>query len=152
MNIDWGTVAKNSDQTTEAVYQYNRLHFGCDVKVIINCMGLETSEQGFHLGIILSFNFKVWVKPWQIDRSIAQAVSNRLPTAAARVRAWIRSCRIYGGRSGIGASFLQVFRIPLLIISTTAKHSSTSIILGWYNRTNGGRHTKWTQSRHTPRN
>jgi hypothetical protein len=33
----------------------------------------------------------------QSVRAIAHAVSRRLPTAAARVRAWVRSCGICGG-------------------------------------------------------
>jgi hypothetical protein len=46
---------------------------------------------------------------------IAQAVSRRLPIAAARVRARVRSCGICGGQSGTGAGFLQVLRFPLPI-------------------------------------
>jgi hypothetical protein len=38
-------------------------------------------------------------------RVIAQAVSRRLPTAAARVRVRVRSCGICGGQSGTGAGF-----------------------------------------------
>jgi hypothetical protein len=37
--------------------------------------------------------------------AIPQAVSCRLPAAAARVRARVRSCGIYGGQSGSGAGF-----------------------------------------------
>jgi hypothetical protein len=47
---------------------------------------------------------------------LAQAVSRRLPTAAARVRAQVRSCGICGGQSGTGADFLRVLRIPLPIL------------------------------------
>jgi hypothetical protein len=73
----------------------------------------------------------------------------RLPTAAARVRAQVRSCGIYGGRSGTGADFLRVLRFPLpIVIPPTAPHSSSSIIRGWYNRPISGRRTKWTQSPH----
>jgi hypothetical protein len=61
--------------------------------------------------------------------------SSDVLTAAARVRSQVRSCGICGGRSGIGAGFLQVLRFPLaIIISQTAPHSSSSIIRGWYNR------------------
>jgi hypothetical protein len=51
-----------------------------------------------------------------ICRAIAQAVSRRLRTAAARVRAQIRSSGIYGGQHGTGAVFLRVFRFPLPIL------------------------------------
>jgi hypothetical protein len=46
-------------------------------------------------------------------RAIAQAVSRRLSTAAARVRAQLRSCEICGAQSGTGAGFLRVLRVPL---------------------------------------
>jgi hypothetical protein len=86
-------------------------------------------------------------------RVIAQAVSRRLTTAAAPVRAQVRSCGICGGQSVIGAGFFQVLRFPLpILIPPTAPHSSSSIIRGWYNRTISGRRTKWTRSHLTPRN
>jgi hypothetical protein len=69
-----------------------------------------------------------------LGRVIAQAVSRRLPTAAARVRAQIRSCGICGGRSGTGVGFLRVIRFPLpILIPPVAPHSSF-LIRGWYNR------------------
>jgi hypothetical protein len=78
--------------------------------------------------------------------AIAQAVSRRLPAVAARVRTRVSSCGICGGQSGLGAGFLRVLRIPLPIrIPPIAPQSSQSIIWGWYNRTNSGRCTKWTQ-------
>jgi hypothetical protein len=85
------------------------------------------------------------------SRAIAQAVSRRLSTAAARVRAKVRSCEICGGKSGTGAGFLRVLWFPLpILIPPTAPHLS-SIIRGWYNRPVSGRRTKWTQSHPTPR-
>jgi hypothetical protein len=39
--------------------------------------------------------------------AVAQAVSRRLPTAAARVCAQVRLCGICGGQSGAGAGFLK---------------------------------------------
>jgi hypothetical protein len=61
---------------------------------------------------------------------MAQAVSHLLPTAAARVRAQVRSCGICGEQSGIGAGFLRVLRFPLpILIPQTAPHSSPSINL-----------------------
>jgi hypothetical protein len=46
----------------------------------------------------------------------AQAVSRRLPTAAARVRSQVRSCGICGRQSGTGVGFLLVLRFPLPIL------------------------------------
>jgi hypothetical protein len=82
-------------------------------------------------------------------RAIVQAVSRRLPTSVARVRAQFSSCEICCGQSGIEAGFLRVPRFPLPnLIPPTAPHS---IIRGWYNRLVIGRRTKWTQSHPTPR-
>jgi hypothetical protein len=50
-----------------------------------------------------------------LGRAIAQAVNRQLPTAAAWVRARIRSCGICGEQSGTGAGFLRVLWFPLPI-------------------------------------
>jgi hypothetical protein len=64
--------------------------------------------------------------------AIAQAVSGRLPIAAARIQYQIRLCGICGGQSGTGAGYPRVFQFPLpILIPPTAPHSS-SIIRGWY--------------------
>jgi hypothetical protein len=81
--------------------------------------------------------------------ALAQEVSRRPPTEAARVRAQVRSCWIFGGQSGTGAGFLRVLRFTLPILSPSNSPNS-SIIQGWYSRPNSGRPTKWTQSHPTP--
>jgi hypothetical protein len=82
---------------------------------------------------------------WRLGRATAQAVSLRLPTAAARVWSQVRTCGICGGHSGAGAGFLRVLRFSLqILIPPTAPYSS--IIQDWYNRPISGRRTKWTQS------
>jgi hypothetical protein len=89
-------------------------------------------------------------------RAIAQTVSRRLPTAAARVRAQVKSCGTCCEQNGTGAGFLRVLQFPLpILIPPTAPHSSSSsssIIWGWYKRPISGRRTKWTQSHPTPWN
>jgi hypothetical protein len=90
-----------------------------------------------------------------VGRAIAQALSRRLSTATARVRAQVRSCAIFGEQTGTGTAFLLVLRFPLpVLIPPTAQYSSSSssIIWGWLNRPNSGRSTKWTQSLPTPKN
>jgi hypothetical protein len=74
-------------------------------------------------------------------RAIAQAVSRRLPTAAARGRAQGRSCGICGEQSGTGAGFLQVLRFPLPIL-IPPNATSSSVIRGWYNMPVSGWRTK----------
>jgi hypothetical protein len=82
---------------------------------------------------------------------MAQAVSCRIPTAAARVRSQVKSYGISGGLTGTGACFLRVLRFPLpILIPSTAPHAYIIIIQGWYNRPNSGRRTMWIQSHPTP--
>jgi hypothetical protein len=42
--------------------------------------------------------------------------------AAARIRAEVRSCGIYGEQIGTGAGLFRVLRFPLPIITLTAPH------------------------------
>jgi hypothetical protein len=68
-------------------------------------------------------------------RAIAGAVSRWLPTAVARVQAWVWSCGICGGQCGTGEGFLRVPRFPLpIFIPPIAPQSPSSIIWGLYNR------------------
>jgi hypothetical protein len=62
-------------------------------------------------------------------RTIGQAVSPWLPTAAAwvRVRA---ACGICGGQRGIGAGFLRVLRFPLPIIPPISPQSPGAGTIG----------------------
>jgi hypothetical protein len=64
-------------------------------------------------------------------RAIAHEVSRQLPTAAAWVRARVRSCRICGGQSGTVAGFFRVLWFALPIRIPPIHHyllSGTSII------------------------
>jgi hypothetical protein len=79
-------------------------------------------------------------------RDTAQAVSHRLPTATAGVRARVKSSGICGGQSGTRAGFLRVVRFSLPIRIPPVSPHSSSIIRGWNNRPNSGRSTKGTQS------
>jgi hypothetical protein len=60
------------------------------------------------------------------DRAIVQAVSRWLPTAAARLLAWVWSSGICGGQSGAGAGFLRILRFPLPIFIPPNSPSSQS--------------------------
>jgi hypothetical protein len=71
-----------------------------------------------------------------LGRATAQAVSRWLPTAAARVRARVRSCEICGGQSAKVEGFSRVLRFPLPIFipPIVPQSPSSSIIWGWYKR------------------
>jgi hypothetical protein len=65
-------------------------------------------------------------------RAIAQAVSRRLSTAAARVRAQVRSYGICGEQSGTGAYFLGVLRFPpSVLIPQNVPFSSSGAKKHW---------------------
>jgi hypothetical protein len=60
-----------------------------------------------------------------LDHAIGQAVSFWLPTAAARVRAQVRSCGICGGQSDTGKGYSEYLGFPANFHSTNC---STLII------------------------
>jgi hypothetical protein len=69
-----------------------------------------------------------------LSRAIPQAISLWLPTAAARFRARVWSCGIFGGQSDAGADFFRVLRFSLPNFIPPIAPQSPSIIWGWYNR------------------
>jgi hypothetical protein len=62
----------------------------------------------------------------QESRVIAQAVSRWLPTAAARVRAWVWSSGFCGRQSDAGAGFPRVLRLTLPVFIPPNSPSSQS--------------------------
>jgi hypothetical protein len=78
--------------------------------------------------------------------TIAQAVSRWCFNLVTRLWAQGRSCGICARQSGTGAGFRQVIQFLLPIIPLDVPHSLSWIIRGWYNRPDGDRRTKWTQS------
>jgi hypothetical protein len=81
----------------------------------------------------------------------SSGVRHRQFTVVAWVGSKVRSRGICGGLRGTGADFLLVLCFPLPIIPPIAPHSSSSIILGWYNRPDSNCHTMWTRSHPTIR-
>jgi hypothetical protein len=97
-------------------------------------------------------NYETSLTSMKLGRAIAQVVIRQLPTAAARVRALVRSCGICGWQNGTGVSFLRVLQFPLPILVPPATPRSSSITRCWYSRPNSDRPTKRTQSHPTRRN
>jgi hypothetical protein len=62
-------------------------------------------------------------------RNITQPVSRWLPTPAARVRAQVRSCEIFGSQNGNEAGFLRVLRFPQPILIPLSDPHSSSIVI-----------------------
>jgi hypothetical protein len=87
-----------------------------------------------------------------IGRTIAQAVSRWLPTAAVRVRAPVKSCGICGGQRGTGIGFLQVLRFSLSSHSTDCSKLTIIHHPELVQRPNSGRRTNLTQFHSTTGN
>jgi hypothetical protein len=63
-----------------------------------------------------------------MGRAVAQTVSRRVPTTAARIQSQVRSCGICGEQSGSGTGFLHVLQFPLpILIPPNALYSSTGV-------------------------
>jgi hypothetical protein len=63
-----------------------------------------------------------------MGRAIAQAVSRRLPIAAARVQTRVWSCGIFVmDKSGAGVGFVRELRFPLPIYIPSASPQSSSL-------------------------
>jgi hypothetical protein len=80
------------------------------------------------------------------DRAIGQAVSRRLPNAAAWVRTRFKSCRICWWRKWHWGKFSPSTSVPLPIRLPPTAPKSSYIILGCYSRPNSSPRTKWTHS------
>jgi hypothetical protein len=66
-------------------------------------------------------------KPVTLGRAIAQAVSRRLPTAAARVQTRVGTWDFGMDKSGAGAGFLRDLRFPLPMYIPSCSPQSSSL-------------------------
>jgi hypothetical protein len=84
-----------------------------------SCLFFQTQSFGDWIVSIFRWNLFIWAQSIELvpisGRAVAQAVSRWLPIAVVQVR-FRAACGDCGGQSGIGAGFLRVLRIPLLII------------------------------------
>jgi hypothetical protein len=71
-------------------------------------------------------SFSSLLRSWG-GRAIAQAVSRRLPTAAARVQTRVGTWDYVMGKSVAGAGFLRELRFPLPIYITVCSPQSSSL-------------------------
>jgi hypothetical protein len=100
--------------------------------------GTQTTAVGLTIAVRL---VRFWVNFWlRCCLAVARAISRRLPTAKARVRALTMSFGIYSGQNINGACFLRILRFPLpLIHSTNCSAVITIYHSGWYDRSISGR-------------
>jgi hypothetical protein len=95
-------------------------------RIILHLQGLEPRNVGrpARSQSLYRLRYPGSICKWIYGHDIVQAVSRRLPTAAARVRSQVMSCGMYGGESGTWAGFRRVLRLslPVLISSNAFTH------------------------------
>jgi hypothetical protein len=85
------------------------------------------------------------------SRAIAQVVSRRLPTAAARVRTRSGNVGFVVAKVALGQVFYEYFGFPCQFsFYQLLRNHPHLIIRGWDNRPVSCRRTKWTQSQLPP--
>jgi hypothetical protein len=95
------------------------------------------------LSLCIDLSFRLRCK-CRLCRAIAQAVSSRLSTTAARVRAQVSWTKWYWGSFSPSTSVY-----PVNLLSTNCSTITIIHHLGLVQEANSGRSTKWTQSHHT---
>jgi hypothetical protein len=90
----------------------------------------NVSKRNFYRKTRVLSTIRFCRNPEIYGRAIAQTVSSRLPTAAARVRARVRSCGICGRQSGTGTGFPCQFAFHGVL-----PQSSSLIRSGWIEQT-----------------
>jgi hypothetical protein len=84
--------------------------------------------RGHHWGAEIRKSFISYA----FGRAVAQAVSSRLPIAAVRVRARVRSCGICGGQSSTGEGSLRVLLFFDRLCGLVVKSSWLQIQRSWF--------------------
>jgi hypothetical protein len=101
-----------------------------------HCVLVACSKNDFCYWDVFQCSLITPDKPWyNKGGAVAQGVSRWFPTAAARIRAQVRSYGVCGGQSGAGSGFTRILCFPLpIFIPPIAPQSQSSIIWGLYNR------------------
>jgi hypothetical protein len=79
-------------------------------------------------------------------RAIAQAVSRRLPTAAALFEPRSDRVAFVVNKVALEQVFSEYFGLSCQFLFHRVLHTRACTVRGWYNRPVSGRRTKWTQS------
>jgi hypothetical protein len=129
------TEAREKIYISQSLVGFGGSHSGCyfhPLRYILPCSPSKI-DRCFGAIVIAAGNSKQSLASSStVRRAIAHAVSRRLPTAAARVRAYVRSCGICSEQSGTGEGFLRVlwFPLPILIPLNAPQSSSGAGITG----------------------